>query len=190
MKVQSKMGKWDEEYEDIQLNPKRDNLYGRTHETYEMGATFLADCAIVEDWGCGAGTFMQYRAPLGGLTMVDGSKTPFADKIVDLTKYTTETDGIFIRHVLEHNEDWTKILTNALKSAKNKVCLILFTPMEKRTTIIAHEVIDGVDVPDISFAYSDIEGVVNKYGSFVYSGKLVTDTQYKEEHVFYISINR
>src|SRR5262249_21544228 len=92
--------------------------------TYRLGAKFLEDCAVVEDWGVGAGGFKRYRPDAIG---IDGSKTPFADKIVDLVSYRSNVDGIFIRHVLEHNYDWPRILDNPLHSAK-KVCVLFFVP--------------------------------------------------------------
>lgn len=185
MKIESKMGKWDEEYVGIKKNPARQNLYGDT-PSYRIGAEFLADCKIVEDWGCGAGGFKKYRT--SGYVGVDGSKTPYAKITADLTKYKSNVDGIFIRHVLEHNEDWEKILINALKSARKKLCLVIFTPFEKRTKIIATEVIQDLDVPDISFAKKDLTNIIEKYGTYKLTRIAEGKTQYFEEHIFEIKI--
>ena len=183
MKIESKVGKWDDEYADIQNNPARQELYGDT-PSYKIGADFLSDCILIEDWGCGAGGFKKYRT--FGYIGVDGSKTPYADKQADLTKYTSSVEGIFMRHVIEHNEEWEKILNNALSSAKKKLCLILFTPLSKRTKIIANEVIGGIDVPDISFAKKDLTTIIDKHGTFKYRRITEGKTQYFEEHVFEI----
>ena len=78
----------------------------------------LKDCKIIEDWGCGMGWFKQFvKSKYIGL---DGSKTPHSDKKVDLTKYKSSVDGIFMRHILEHNFEWEKILRNACQSFTKK----------------------------------------------------------------------
>jgi len=184
MKVESKFGKWNEEYVGIEDNPGRQNLYGDT-PSYKIGADFLSDCKQIEDWGCGAGGFKKYREL--GYTGIDGSKTPYASKQVDLTRYKSNTDGIFMRHVLEHNENWEDILVNALRSARKKVCLIIFTPLGTRTRIIANEVISGIDVPDISFKKTDLIEIIEPFGTFKYQKITKGRTQYFEEHIFEIT---
>src|SRR5438874_1520941 len=80
-----------------------------------------------------------------------------ADRIVDLCEYSSNVEGIVMRNVLEHNEDWQRILDRALRSFTRKFCLILFTLFSETTYQIAHNAQHGVDVPDISFRRSDIE---------------------------------
>jgi hypothetical protein len=87
--------------------------------TYLMAAAFLADVDEIEDWGCGGGGFRRFclsRRYVG----LDGSKTPFADKIVDLCTYRSNAPDIMMRHVLEHNYDWEKILISAVRSFQQK----------------------------------------------------------------------
>lgn len=109
--------------------------YGDT-VTYRMAAAFMLDIERLEDWGCGAGGFKRfYRGTYIG---VDGSRTPFADRIVDLCSYESNVKGILIRHVLEHNHQWEVILNAAVRSFNKKLCLILITPFSDVTEEVAH----------------------------------------------------
>jgi hypothetical protein len=119
-----------------------------------MAAAFLADIDTVEDWGCGRGSFRQFCISPNYIG-IDGSKTPFADKIVDLCTYKSTAPAILIRHVLEHNYNWEQIVSSAVRSFQNKLCLILFTPFATETKEIGHD--KGIDVPDLSFTRQDIE---------------------------------
>jgi hypothetical protein len=92
----SNLGKWNKWYESV-----TDQMPFGDSESYVIGAKFLEDCEVVEDWGCGLGWFSKFRP--NGYFGVDGSDSPFASKIVDLEEYTSFVDGIFMRHVLEHN---------------------------------------------------------------------------------------
>jgi hypothetical protein len=121
--------------------------------TYEIAAKFLADMKTVEDWGCGYGGFKPFCK--GQYTGVDGSKTPYVDKIVDLCTYTSAPEGIVMRHVLEHNYSWDQVLTNAISSAKKKLCLIFFTPLGETTEELRFT--EDVGVPDLSLAKKDVE---------------------------------
>jgi hypothetical protein len=156
--------------------------YGDT-VTYRMAAAFLADVIEVEDWGCGAGGFKRFcRARYVGL---DGSKTPFADRIVDLCTHTSRVEGIFMRHVLEHNYSWKEILDNAVSSFTKKLCLVLFTPFGPETREIAHNRARVVDVPDLSFCRADIEG---RFAGLRWElfDNIPTDTGYGVEHVYLV----
>ena len=118
-------------------------------------------------------------------TGLDGSETPYADKIVDLEAYQSHSPGILVRHVLEHNYNWEQVLKNAIASFGKKMCLCLFTPFETSTREIAHNRTSGVDVPDLSFARSDIEQhLVGVHWTLF--DNIQTDTQYKVEHVYLI----
>lgn len=117
--------------ENGEIGSSEPESYG-DNTTYVFGAEFLSDCESVEDWGCGRGWARQFFSDVSyvGVDMgVDGQVTdnPFADKLVDLTQYTSDVDGILLRHVLEHNYEWRKILANALASAKKKVYVVTYT---------------------------------------------------------------
>lgn len=122
-------GKWDEFYKDLD---SPDHYIDS--ESYEVGAYWLKNCATIEDWGCGKGWF-GYVASKAGLSVtgIDGSKTKFADKVVDLEDYTTEVEGIFMRSVAEHNYEWEKVLTNLAKSFTKRAFVQFYTPMNKTT---------------------------------------------------------
>jgi hypothetical protein len=177
-KPSSNVGKWDEWYKNLQ----RASLYGDT-VTYRLAAAFLADVTEVEDWGCGGGGFKSFcRARYVG---VDGSKTPFADRVVDLTTYTSRVEGIVMRHVIEHNYSWKEVLDNAVNSFTRKFCLVLFTPFGPKTREVAHNRAWGVDVPDLSFCRADIE---ERFAGLRWElfDNIATDTQYGVEHVYLV----
>jgi hypothetical protein len=148
-----------------------------------MASIFLGDVREVEDWGCGAGGFKRFCLPR--YVGVDGSNTPFADRAVDLCTYKSQADGILLRHVIEHNYDWEKVLENAVSSFESKLCLVLFTPFTPETREIAHNLHHGVDVPDIAFSRADIERKF--YGlKWELIENLRTNTGYGIEHVYFV----
>jgi hypothetical protein len=147
----SNLGKWDPWFEGV-----RDHRPFGDVQSYEKAARFLEDQQLVEDWGCGLAWFKQLIGP-GRYRGVDGSKSAFADIITDLTDYTSSPDGILMRHVLEHNHSWEKVLCNALGSFRRKMCLIFFTPFHEATGF-THEqqMAPGKSVPYYRFAKADI----------------------------------
>lgn len=188
----SNVNKWNGWYSDLDedLSAFR---YGDTL-TYELGAKFLQDCNTIEDWGTGAGGFKRFVPTAIG---VDGSDTPHADKkFIDLVTYVSQCDGIFMRHVLEHNYEWESILRNAVASATRKLCVVLFTPMSNTDTIeLNHNAVHGVDVPDLSLSAGVLFDIIKScnpknvwYESYPtppgYDG--VTLLGYGEETVIYV----
>lgn len=179
----SNVGKWDHWYGGMTKDNPYAMNYGDT-ATYLMAAAFMVDIDVVEDWGCGAGGFKRFHR--GTYIGLDGSKTPIADKIVDLCRYHSTPDGILIRHVLDHNYDWAIILDNALASFQRKLCLVLFTPLTESTREIAHNAVHGIDVPDLSFSTADIDArfVAAGVRFEAYTG-IPTHTGYGAEHVWF-----
>lgn len=154
--------------------------YGDT-TTYKLGAEFLKNCTTVEDWGCGTAFFSTVLDSEVKYIGVDGSQSKFNSLHTDLVKYTSSVDGIFMRHVLEHNHNWEPILKNALASFKSRMVLVLFTPTSDSTHVIAN---NANGVPDIAFNLADIETHLKP---FRYRMEVVkTDTQYGIETIFYI----
>ena len=123
--------------------------------SYRRGIAFLDGHGTIEDWGCGfahARTFVT-RSPYVG---VDGS-SKWADKIADLRDYTSDVDCIFMRHILEHNVDWKRILANAIRSFKKRMVLVIFTPLSEMTRAIAASMtVTSFPVPDIAFKREDL----------------------------------
>ncbi len=116
--------------------------------TYRKAAEFLND-GPVEDWGCGTCYAKQFfTQPYTG---IDGT-ADYADIVADLRRYQSNTHGILIRHVLEHNFEWELILRNAIVSAK-KLVLIVFTPFTEKT---GPKNFHSIGVPNISFCKEDL----------------------------------
>ncbi len=141
-------GKWADWYQGVE----KPWPYGDT-TTYEIGAAWLDGCALIEDWGCGAG-WLRTLAPPDRYRGIDGTSSPFCDEVVDLVAYRSTVPAIFMRHVLEHNYDWVRILDNALASFNERMVLILFTPERAVTEQISFQ--PDVGVPDIAFRLADI----------------------------------
>ena len=172
------MDKWNAIYKKL-TTPEP---YGDTI-TYRLGARWLSTCDIVEDWGCGAGWFKQFCKTI--YIGIDGSDTPFANKKVDLVTYRSNVDGIFMRHVLEHNHEWKSILENALQSFQKRMCLILFTPLTETTRVITTNPVYG-NVPDISFSLHELETIFRKHQVKYTYETFITETQYKTETIIYL----
>jgi len=180
------MDKWNSCYKNLETKEEY-NFYGEVI-TYKLGYAFLRDCEKIEDWGCGAGGFKRFfeAVDLHKYVGIDGSITPFSNIKADLVEYTSETEGLFMRHIIEHNYEWDKVLNNALRSFTKKMCFILFTPFSETTEEIAHNRSIGVDVPDLSFSKSDLIQMFEQYNIKYRLETLRTGTQYGVEHVFYL----
>ena len=176
---ESMLGRWGRWYRGV----KKPRPYGDT-TTYKLAADWLKDCETIQDWGSGLGWFRRF-VPESKYTAIDGTKNPFVDKVADLCEYHSSVGGIMMRHVLEHNYDWRKILTNAMGSFSKKFCLIIFTPFSDETHEIAHNRKHNVDVPDIAFRKEDIEEYFK--GLKWRTESLKTRTGYGVEHIYYIN---
>lgn len=143
------VGAWNQHY----LNLTEPHRYGDLL-SYQMAAAWMIGCATVEDWGCGGGFLRQFIDP-DAYVGVDGSCSPFADRIDDLVTYRSEAEGIVLRHVLEHDMNWELILENALASARKRLFIALFTPLRAKTEVLMVEP-DYRGVPVIGFRLSDL----------------------------------
>ena len=94
-------------------------------DSYNLAAKWL-DGLDVEDWGCGYGQFKAFHKN-GAYKGVDGT-AGFCDCVADLGAYRSETPGLMMRHILEHNTDWRTVLENAAASFTKRMALIVFTP--------------------------------------------------------------
>jgi hypothetical protein len=105
------------------------------------------------DLGCGTG-WLSTLIPPDRYRGIDGTASPFCDEVVDLVAYRSTVPGVFMRHVIEHNYEWTRILDNAVASFTERMVLILFTPEVATTEEIAFR--PDVGVPDLAFWLADI----------------------------------
>src|ERR1035437_2226879 len=144
------LGRWDSHYADLK-NPEP---YGQSL-TYLTAAAFVEDLESVEDWGCGKGWLKTCMTGPAKYRGIDGSHSPFADEVDDLATRQTDCDGVVLRHVLEHNDNWQDILDNAVRCARKRLCIVLFTPLADETTVLMREP-DYGNVPVISFKLTDL----------------------------------
>jgi hypothetical protein len=181
----SECGKWDHIYAGASREHPRS--YGEK-VTYAKGFVYLWTCGLIEDWGCGEG-FLRLLCRKDQYRGLDGSITPGADEIVDLETYRSCVPGIFMRHVLEHNLEWKKILLNALNSFQYKMALVLFTPFADKTYNNPETIPGYEQYVRMFFKYSDICEVIDSVPGITYTTELdlPTATQFRQEHIFYLS---
>ena len=148
--------------------------FGNT-STYELGAEWLKDCQLVEDWGAGSAWLTEFIPP-GRYRGIDGSPGPHTEEIVDLTTYRSKTPGVFMRHVLEHNYEWAKILDNALASFTERMFLALFIPLADETHDTEFE--DPPGVPNFAFRLEDLTDRMDEAGAEYDVEELGNETPY------------
>lgn len=178
----SNLKKWDFIYSSTSDDSHKISRYGEDL-TYLKGWKFLKDCTEIEDWGCGFGYFSNF-VPIDRYKGIDGSCSKAASVYADLEEYKSRTSGIFMRHILEHNENWEKVLANAIASFRHRMVLIIFTPFADETKQIGWNPLH--EVPNISFKKEDL----TKHFDFLEWEEeegIKTDTEYGVEHIFYIS---
>ena len=125
--------------------------------SYRVAAEFLKDCATVQDWGCGTCWLRQYIH--GEYLGIDGSG-PHVDEWADLVEYTSEAEGICLRHVLEHNDDWRLILANALASMRKRLVIVLSVPLADEDIELSFNEYNSA--PHISLCQSELMEMVFK----------------------------
>jgi hypothetical protein len=94
-----------------------------------------------------------------------------------------------MRHVIEHNPHWEKILKNAVNSFNKKMILIIFTPFMDKTQIISqinNWQNTGITMIDIAFKKEDITKFFSSI-EWTCEENIPTDTQYNVEHIFYLN---
>lgn len=136
----------------MDVNERQPYLIEDNDLTYRLGAEFLEGLEV-HDWGCGLGWMRNY-VPEDKYVGVDETASQFADVVADLREYLHPGESIYMRHVLEHNEDWKLILANAVASFGARFCLVLYTPLADETHV--HLVEPELDVPEIRFHIDDI----------------------------------
>lgn len=120
--------------------------------SYNLALEWLEGCETIEDWGCGTGWFRHVAPWPERIRNIDGTDAPEVDLVVDLVDYrpVSRPCGIHCRHVLDHNWQWDRILTNLLETALDRFVVTLFVVPSSGT--LAQEVayVASHDVPDLS----------------------------------------
>jgi len=106
--------------------------------SYRLAVDFLdLPGCVLEDWGCGttyARKFVKHATYRG----VDGSNSRFCERHVDLREYReSDADCILIRHVLEHNREWPRILDHAVATFRKRMCLAFHMSLAPYSTVHA-----------------------------------------------------
>ena len=154
--------------------------------TYKRGAAYLAGVGQIEDWGSGSVYFKRF-VTAGRYRGIDRDPSVSSDLTADLAEYISETDGIFMRHVLEQDLRWRSILRNALASFRRRMLLVLYTPFVRATEDhrrgdgAAH----GTSLPEIHFCRGDL---VREFRDvhFRLEENVLTDSPFGREQVFYL----
>jgi hypothetical protein len=153
--------------------------------TYKRAAAYLADVGQVEDWGCGAGYFKRF-VPEDRYRGIDLDPSAGCDQVADLATYNSETDGILLRHVLEHDLRWQSILRNAMASFRRRMVLVVFTPFVRETGARGPSASANEFPAEIHFCRGDL---VREFrgAAFRLEENIRTDSPFGREHVFYLS---
>jgi hypothetical protein len=122
-------------------------------KSYELCAEWLKGLDV-EDWGCGPGFFKQYVT--GKYRGLDGTNYGPVDEVVDLVTYRSQTAGLILRHVLEHNHDWGVVLDNAVASFTKRMVVVLYTPSVLDTQFVPDSIVTPLGIPAIAFKLSDL----------------------------------
>lgn len=181
------LGLWEPTYRSRPAFP-----YG-TDKTYLIGAKYLSCCQTVEDWGCGTQWFrrvMNQVDPTVRVLGLDGS-AGFCDRVVDLHQYIPQPrpEGIFLRHVLEHNREWRTILEHALTSFEKRMVLVLFTPFSERETLLSeYSFPTGGSCPYLSLSQAELGRILYGHGlHFRVETMPSPETEFGLETVYWIS---
>lgn len=180
----SNRGYWDEVYK-----ANKGRIVEGDDTTLKIAADIMSDCDLVEDWGSGWGGFKNYLQSHQKYRGIDGSKNLYTDLVFELESYRSyDADGILIRHVLENNVQWAKILENAVNSYKHKLCIVISTPMILKTKIISKQINfknSGDVFIDIAFALNDLlASFNNNYLISSHKFNIRTNSLYGVEHIY------
>lgn len=150
--------------------------YG-TDDTYRMAAGWLEGCYEVADWGGGSGYFRKFLPASVRYTVIDGTKHNEQTMVADLAAYTEPADGILLRHVLEHNDQWRTVLANALHACRYRLVVVTFTP----DTDVTHRMKMKSGWPVWAFATAELR---TELGVFLVHDQPVQTSH--PEHVYYV----
>jgi SAM-dependent methyltransferase len=157
----------------------KDQLPYDEETSYRKGISFLDGRGKIEDWGCGT-AFAKRFVSQSEYVGIDGSVSKYVDVVADLQHYASDTECIFMRHVLEHNWGWRSILRNAVNSFRHRMALVVFTPFGDSEM----KLLDQDGIPDLALNKTEVLSYFN--GLSVTEERIQSNTQYGEETIFYI----
>lgn len=144
----------------------------------------------IEDWGCGLAGAKAFAGD-ADYVGVDGSPG-YADVIADLVTYRSNVDCILLRHVLEHNREWAKILDNAVASFGRRLCIIVYTPFtdpdeETHVHLTCEASAWWDEIPEYRFNFEEFTGHFSflEWDCEIFPGEY----PYQLETMFFISRN-
>lgn len=97
-------------------------------DTYRRAAEWLRECGLVADWGGAGGAFGAYLPAGVRYRVIDGTQQSAEQTLADLTIYRAPAEGILVRHVLEINPEWPRIVDNLLASFEHRAVIVTYTP--------------------------------------------------------------
>jgi len=111
--------------------------YG-TATTYTLAAGWLSGCETVADWGGSTGAFRAYLPPTVNYAVIDGTPQGYPTTwVADIVApCQLQSDGVLIRHVLDHNRQWDQILRNMKQTCLWRAVVITFTPDAETTHVV------------------------------------------------------
>lgn len=171
-----------------------DSPFDASLGSYQRAAAFLdRPDWTVEDWGCGKARFKSFVKSAHYIG-VDGS-AGYADILDDLRNPLPERpvcDGIMLRHVLDHNEQWTAVLHAALMHAVSRVCIVLFVPphdgpeVDKVLLRSSESKWWDAGIPDVAINPAALELCIRNHGfTFTKECLLSPGTGYGVENIYY-----
>lgn len=122
----------------------------------------------MEEWGCGQAKIKSLIPNIKYLG-IDGSNTGYQNKIYDLVEYKSNIECIFMKHVLEHNVEWKKILENLIESFQKLCIIVIHTPYQDTTKVLGYSLNEinkygyNINLEKIGFSKSDLSNIFNKY---------------------------
>ena len=159
---------------------------------YTINFFDIDEIKSIQDWGCGNCKLKNYIPKNKNYFGIDGSITGYQNHISDLVDYKCSCDAIFMKHVLEHNILWKKILLNFLDSFEKRAILIIYTPFSEKTKIIG-ETIKGINyynnlvsVEKISFCKKDIIDIIQSCNISFKFEEIESNNEFKKDNIFYL----
>jgi hypothetical protein len=121
---------WGEQWRELYQNVGAPSPYDDDAVSYQRAGAFLSGPGLVEEWGCATTWGSRFvGAPYRGVDGAEGVERWGAAR-ADLREYVSRprVPKILMRHVLEHNWEWGRILANMTDSFTDRAVLVLFIP--------------------------------------------------------------